>query len=128
MPRSKSGGPAWLAGAATLLALLACYGTLGVVGALSALGVGLDLHEGAWAAAIGLFALLALGALALGYRRHRAVGPLIVGACGTALVLWAMAVSYDRALEVAGFAGLVAGAIWDWQVKRHATAVMTEPS
>ncbi|NQU62179.1 MAG: MerC domain-containing protein [Rhodospirillales bacterium] len=119
MERKPDTKLAWLAGAGTLLAVLACYGTLAVVGGLSLLGISLVIHEGAWAAAISLFAIIALAGIGLGYRRHRVVGPLASGAIGTALVLWAMVVSYDRIVEVVGFIALVTGAAWDWRVKRR---------
>jgi hypothetical protein len=44
----------WLAGVTTLLAILACYGTIVLIGALSLLGMTLALHEGAWAGAVSL--------------------------------------------------------------------------
>jgi hypothetical protein len=118
----------WLAGAGTVLAVLACYGTLAVVSGLSLLGVSLAVHEGAWAAAIGFFAVVALLGIVAGYRRHRVAGPLVIGAIGTALVLWAMAVSYDRGVEIAGFAGLIAAAVWDWRVKRGSRTSAPRPS
>ncbi len=118
----------WLAGAGTVLAVLACYGTLAVVSGLSLLGVSLAVHEGAWAVVIGVFAVVALLGIGVGYRHHRVAGPLVIAAVGTALVLWAMAVSYDRALEIAGFAGLILAAIWDWRVKRHSRASAPHPS
>ena len=44
----------WLAGVATLLAILACYGTIVLIGALSLLGMTLAIHEGAWAGVVSL--------------------------------------------------------------------------
>ncbi len=110
---------AWVPGAGTVLALLACYGTAAIVGLLSLLGVSLGIHEGAWAAAIGLFALLATIGVAAGYRRHRSIWPLALATLGTGAILWAMFGSYSRVVELAGFAGLVAAAIWDWRAKRR---------
>ena len=69
----------WLARGGVILSLLACYGTLAVVGALSALGVTLAVNVHVWAGAIVLFALVALGGIALGFRRHRALGTLAAG-------------------------------------------------
>jgi hypothetical protein len=63
----------WLAGVATLLSILACYGTLVIIGTLSLLGISVALHTGAWAGAISLFAVLAVAGVALGYRRHRMI-------------------------------------------------------
>lgn len=108
----------WLAGAATLLAIAACYGTFLLIGALSLMGVTLVLHEGAWAGVISLLALLAVAGVLLGYRRHRAIVPPILALAGAAPILWAMLGRYDRRMEVAGFAALVVAAAWDWRLKR----------
>ena len=109
---------AWLPGIGTLLALLACYGTVAIISLLSLLGVSIALHEGAWAAAISLFALLATIGVAVGYRRHRNMRPLVVAVIGTGMIIWVMFGSYNRVIELAGFGGLVAAAIWDWRAKR----------
>ncbi|MDH3672668.1 MAG: hypothetical protein OES46_16175 [Gammaproteobacteria bacterium] len=57
----------WLPGVATILAIAACYGTVLVITALSLLGITLVVHEGVWAGAISVFALLAVVGMALGY-------------------------------------------------------------
>ncbi len=108
----------WLPGVATVCSIVACYGTLAVVGALSVMGVGIVLHEGAWAGVISVFAVIAAAGIAFGYRRHRAIGPLILAIAGAALVLWVMFGSFNRVLEIAGFAALVAATAWDWRVNK----------
>lgn len=121
MPGLKTGsgrGTDWLAPAGTALAILACYGTLAVVGALSLMGVALAVDEGLWAGAIVLFALLALAGLILGWRVHRSMPPVLLGVLGTALILWTMGASYSRSIEIAGFVFLIAAAWLDWQAKR----------
>lgn len=104
----------WLAGAATL----ACYGTLMLIGALSLMGIALALHEGVWAGVTSAFALLAVAGVLMGYRRHRALAPLILALAGSALILWVMLGRYDRLMEAAGFAALVVAAAGDWRLKR----------
>jgi hypothetical protein len=37
---------------------------------------------------------------------------------GAAMVLWVMFGSFNRALEIAGFAALVAATVWDWRAKK----------
>jgi hypothetical protein len=37
---------------------------------------------------------------------------------GAAMVLWVMFGSFNRAIEIAGFAALVAATIWDWRAKK----------
>jgi len=110
----------WLAGIGTLLAIIACYGTVAVVGVLSLMGVSLMVNAGVWAGAIVLFALVAFAGILLGWRGHRVAGPLILGAVGAGLVIGTMSVSYSRTVEIIGFAALVAAAVWDWRAKRAA--------
>jgi hypothetical protein len=125
--RSEASRFGWLAGAGTLLSLLACYGTLGLVAILSIMGVSLAINVHVWAAAIVAFALLAALGVGLGYRRHRKLGPVVVAFVGALLVIWAMYGSEtipalfgfpSRVIELIGFAGLIAAAAWDWRLKK----------
>lgn len=113
----------WLAGAAALLSIVACYGTLFAISALSALGISLAVNDGAWAGAIALFAVLAVLGVVLGYRRHRTLAPLVLAAIGAAIILWVMFGSFNRILELVGFAALAVGAIWDWRLKRRSSSM-----
>jgi hypothetical protein len=67
-----------------------------------------------WAAAIMVFALIAVLGLVLGYRRHRASGALMLGIVGAFVVIFSlygsriirtMGIPRD-AVEIVGFAGL----------------------
>jgi hypothetical protein len=118
---SRSGRLDWLAGGATVLSIVACYGTLLVISVLSLLGVSLALHTGAWAGVIVLFAGLAVVGTALGYRCHQVPGPLILAGIGAGMIVWVMFGSFNRVLELLGFACLIMAAIWDWRLKRHST-------
>ena len=109
----------WLPGVATILAIAACYGTLLVITALPLLGITLVVHEGAWAGAISLFALLAVVGVALGYRRHHTLAPLVIAVISLAVILWVMFGSYNRIIELIGFTGLIIAATWDWRLKRR---------
>lgn len=109
----------WLPGVATILAIVACYGTLLVITALSLLGSTLVIHEGAWAGAISLFALLAVVGVALGYRRHHTLAPLVIGVISLTVILWVMFGAYNRIIELIGFTGLIIVVIWDWRLKRR---------
>lgn len=113
---------AWPPQAATVLALLSCYGTLVLVGLLSLVGVSLAIDDRVWAGAIIFFATLAALALMLSYRRHRTPWPTAAGLFGLALILWVMLGRYDRLVEVAGFALLVAATVWDWRAGKRAAA------
>jgi rhodanese-related sulfurtransferase len=103
----------WLPGAATLLAIVSCYGTLLFIGLLSVIGISLAVDERAWAGAIGLSAGFAAACIGLSGWRKRVVGPTAVALLGLTVILWTMAGAYDRAVELAGFALLAAAAVWD---------------
>jgi arsenite methyltransferase len=109
---------AWLPGLATVLSLIACYGTLAVIAILAALGVAIDLDETLWAGVIVAFAAFALGGLALGFSRHRQLWPLLIGGLGAAAVGYTMYVRYARPIELLGFVLLCFAAVWDWRVRR----------
>ncbi|MCI0431250.1 MAG: MerC domain-containing protein [Rhodospirillales bacterium] len=103
---------------ATLLSMVACYGTLAVVASLSALGVAVTVNETLWAGAIVAFALLAVLGLLLGYRRHRRIWPILIGGLGVLGIGYAMYVQYERWIEVSGFVLLGIGVLWDWRLRR----------
>ena len=107
-----------LPGVATLLSLIACYGTLAVIAALGALGIAIALDERLWAGTIVALAALAVGGLAIGFFRHRQLWPLLIGGLGAAAVGFAMSVQYVRLVELAGFALLCVAAVWDWRLRR----------
>ena len=117
---------AWLPGAGALLSICSCYVTLAIVTGLSLMGITLDLNVHVWAAVIVAFALVAVLGLALGYRQHRSVGVLVLGIVGALVVIFSLYASRfiqtnlgipREAVEIVGFAGLVAAAIWDWRLK-----------
>lgn len=114
----------WLAGAATALSLVVCYGTLAVIALLGALGVAIALNETLWAGAIVAFAVLAVGGLGLGLGllRHRHPWPILVGGLGAAILGYVMYAQYDRVTEFAGFVLLCIAAFWDWRLRRVSVA------
>jgi hypothetical protein len=76
------------------------------------------------------FALVAVLGLALGYRQHRTGGTLLVGIIGALFVIFSLYGSQalqmmsipGNAVEIVGFAGLVAAGIWDWRLKKTCQA------
>lgn len=118
MKRDTRIGPGLLAPCGTALALIACYGTLAVVGLLSLARISVSINEGIWAAAIVLFALLALVGLFLSWRRHRRIWPVVLGIVGVGVIVFTMGVAYNRVVEFVGFAVLVGAVILDWRAKR----------
>jgi hypothetical protein len=113
---------------ALALSLLACYGTLAAVTALSALGVTLALHEGLWAGTIVLFALLALAAVVAGRERHGRLAPSLSALAGTLLLGYVMFVEFTRVLELVAFALLALAVVWDARLGRRPAGAGTAAS
>lgn len=71
--------------------------------------------------ALALVAPSALAAFWLGYRRHRAWLPALLGVAGVALLSLALLPGRTEAAElwltVAGSAGLVVGHLWNWRLR-----------
>ncbi|QTF92020.1 MerC family mercury resistance protein, partial [Halomonas sp. BM-2019] len=108
--------------AALALALLSCYGTLALVALLPLLGIGLALDDGLWAGTIALFVLLSLAALVAGLRHRVGPQPLLLGAAGGGLVLYALFVDYHALVELAGFVLLGGAVLWDLRRRRRQEA------
>lgn len=118
----------WLSGVATILAVLACYGTTLVVVLLSMLGVSIAVNEHAWAGAISAFAALATIAIGASYRRHRSIWPAVIAVLGLALILWTMYGSYSRVIELAGFICLIAATLLDLRMRATSSAATNQVS
>jgi ubiquinone/menaquinone biosynthesis C-methylase UbiE len=101
-----------------LLALIACYGTLALLGLMSALGVSLALNEGIWAGTIVLFAWLACAVIAAGIGKHRSVKPLGIAVVGAGILSYSMFVNYQIVVELAGFISLAVAAGYDYHLRR----------
>ena len=108
---------AWAAGAASALAIIACYGPTLLLAVLAAAGMAVAINEGVWAGTVAVLALAAFAAALLGYRRHGAAGPVVLAGLGVALVLWALFVRYDWRVELVGFVGLALAAAWQWRLR-----------
>ncbi len=109
-------------GAAVVLSMVACYGTLALVAILSLAGVTMSVHEGAWAAVIVVLAWIAVLAMGVNAQRYRRFGPFVLSDIGALLVSWVMIVDYSRVMEVSGFALLIVAALWDRQLRRRGPA------
>lgn len=105
------------------MALLACYGTLALVGVLSMLGAGMALNNGVWAAAILLCALLATVVIGIGIKKHRSKTPLAIAIFATGLLTYTMLVDYRLLLEIVAFAGLGIATWLDYHKRRWAPVV-----
>ncbi len=76
-------------GVAVALSVIACYGTLALTLLLSTMGVTLNVHEGAWATAIVVFAGIAVLAIGVNIPQYRSLSPFIIADVGALLVSWA---------------------------------------
>ena len=116
----------WLGSLASLLAGVACYGTLAAAALLSMIGVTVTVNEGLVIQIITGLLVVALLGMAYSFRLHRHLGPPLLTVAAAAVVVWVLYGAYSRTLEIVGYAGLVAASIWDFRVKRRAGA--TKPS
>lgn len=113
----------WLAGGGALLSILACYGTIALIAALSLLGITIAVNAHVWAAAIVGFAIIAFLGVVLGARSHGRTGSVIIAALGVVLIIISTYASdwldeevgiNARIAELLGFTALIIGAGWDW--------------
>ena len=100
------------------LSLLACYGTLALVGLLSALGIALAVDEGTWAGAILIFAWASLASLAHGRHAHGSSGPVATGLAGAGLLTYTLLLDYRPVTEIAAFAILALASFHDFRRRR----------
>lgn len=115
-----------MAGLATALAIISCYGTGSHLGALSLLGISLSLDERAGAGAISVLAALAALLIGASSRRCRIVHPAVVAVLGFALILWTIYGAHSRAIELIGFALLLAATVLDWRERSASRPVTSE--
>ena len=109
----------WVGSVTSLLAVVACYGTLAAVALLSVIGISIEIDEGLLAKLISSLLLLALAGIAYSYRVHRHPGPLLLGIASAALLLWVFYGSYSKPLELTGFIALVFASVWDFRAKKR---------
>ncbi|WP_111748556.1 MerC family mercury resistance protein [Salinisphaera orenii] len=103
----------WVAGLATALSLVACYGTLITIAILGALGVAVSVDGTIWSGAIIGLALAAVGGLALGVSRHQKIRPVVTGGFGVVILSYAFYVRYSHWTELVGFTLLAAAVFRD---------------
>jgi len=109
----------WVGAATSLLAVVACYGTLAVVALLPIVGISIEIDEGLMAKLISGLLILSLAGMVYSCRMHRHPGPLLLNIASAALLLWVFYGSYSKPLELAGFVALVVASVWDFRIKKH---------
>lgn len=107
------------AAVATLLSLLACYGTLAAVALLGILGITLTVNTSVWAGVIIVFAWLAWLAVLAGWRRHHSRLAILLTTTGSALLSFTLLITYSHIIELAGFVLLCAGTLLAWWAGRR---------
>ena len=123
--KSTAGRFALLGSAASLFAVVACYGTLAGVALLAAIGVSVDLNEGTLVIFITVLLGLAIAGMAYSFRLHRHPGPLTVSFLSVVALLWVFYGSYTKSLELSGFAWVVVASRWDYRCKKKACSAPT---
>lgn len=108
---------------AAFAAIVACYGTMGLIGILALLGIGLAVDEGLWAITIAGAAVIAAVATAFNLRRHGQPWPLVLAVVGAAIIVYVMFVSYSMVVEAVGFATLIAAIALDLYLVYQAECV-----
>ena len=101
-----------------VLAFIACNGTILLIGVLSAIGISVSINPHLQAAAISLFAIVALALVFRDFKRHRVVGPLLFAALASVTLIGTMYIHYNKFVESVGLLVLFAAALWSWQVNR----------
>jgi len=112
----------WLSSAASLFAVLACYGTLATVALLSVVGITVEIDEDLMVKLISGLLIIALAGMIYSFRSHQHPGPLLLSIASSTLLLWVFFGSYSKPLELIGFATLVFASVWDFRVKKRACA------
>lgn len=125
MPRTSS--LASVASAGSLLAVVSCYGTLGIVALLSVVGISVHLNEALMARILTIVLAVALLGMLHSCRLHRDLRPFLLSAASAALLLWVFYGWDSRSLEALGFAGLVSASLWDLRAKHRACSRGPKP-
>ncbi|MDH3286217.1 MAG: MerC domain-containing protein [Betaproteobacteria bacterium] len=113
-----SGKLGWLPGAAAILAFIACNGLFIVVAVLSVFGITIAINPHIQAAVVSLFAVLTLGFVFLGYRKHHVLGPMILSVLGAVVIVGSMYIFFNKIVETLGLLALIASAIWSWRTSK----------
>ena len=109
----------WLGSATGLLAVAACYGTLGAVALLSMIGISVDIDEATLTTLITALLVVALLGMAYSWRLHRQPGPLLLGVAAALILLWVFFAEYSSVGETMGFALLIIASLWDLRAKKR---------
>jgi membrane associated rhomboid family serine protease len=115
----KSGTANRLAPLFAVLTFLACNATLILIAALSAIGISISINPHLQAAAIALFAVVTLLLVFRDFKKHQALGPLILAAVASATLVGSMYIHFNKVVESIGLLALFSATLWSWQLSRR---------
>ena len=115
---------AFYSGVAALLAFIACNGLILVTALLAIFGITLSVNPHVQAVLIVLFAILTSALILKGYLQHHKIGPTLLAAIGTLVIIVTMYISYSKLVESAGLLALVVAAGWNWYVTRREASLV----
>ena len=114
--KSKSSGKqSWLSGVAAILTLVACNGTIILVGLLAIFGVSVTINPHIQAVVVSIFAITSLIFVYRGFKTQQKAGPLVLAVIGTVLVVGSMYIYFNKIVESIGLVLLIGSTIWNWQ-------------
>jgi hypothetical protein len=104
----------------SIVTVLCCLGFGPLLAALSAIGAGFLVNDRVLAPLLAVFLLLGAVGLVISLRKHHRWTALIVHAVSSVVVFIFTFVAYNAVLVWLGIAGLVAAAVVDFLLRRHA--------
>lgn len=107
-----------LAAVFAILAFIACNGLIILITMFSFLGVTISINPHLQAAAISIFALIALGLVFREFQKNREIGPLILALAASSILIGTMYIHYNKVVESLGLLALFAATLWSWQINR----------
>lgn len=112
----------WIGSVTSMLAVVACYGTLATVVLLSVIVISIEIDEGLLVKLITGLLIFALAGMGYSYSLHRHPGPLLLSIASAALLQWVFYGSDSKPLEMTGFIVLVIASICDFRAKKSDSA------
>lgn len=107
-----------LAAVFAIFTFIACNGLLILIAVLSAIGITISINPHIQAAAISLFSIATLTLVFREFKKNRIIGPLILAAAATAILIGTMYIHFNKIAESFGLLALFASALWSWQASR----------
>lgn len=102
-----------------ILAFIACNGLIILIAVFSFIGVSISINPHLQAAAISIFALIALGLIFREFQTNREIGPLILALAASTMLIGTLYIHYNIVAETLGLLALFAAALWSWQINRN---------